>query len=115
MVSSILIGYEFPPHNRLPVDKNSMRSKKRRELAKTELERTKRELENIVKHNNATMTESNSITKSAFSSSTPNIFSLSTTSTPRRNRSSFRNDTHHTGNYDNNISMLADIFKIQMS
>ena len=53
------------------------------------------------------MTESNGITKSAFSSSTPNIFSLSTASTPRRNRSSFRNDTHHTGNYDSNISMLT--------
>ena len=60
------------------------------------------------------MTESNSITKSAFSSSTPNIFSVSTASTPRRNHSSFKNDTHHTGNYDNNICMFADIVQFDV-
>ena len=44
---------------------------------------------NKVTQNNATMTE-NSITRSTISASTPNIFSLSTSSTPKRDLSSFK-------------------------
>ena len=44
---------------------------------------------NKVTQNNATMTE-NSITRSTISASTPNIFSLSTSSTPKRDLGSFK-------------------------
>ena len=51
-----------------------------------------------VMQNNATMTEHNSITRSTFSASTPNIFSLSTLNSSRRDLRSFQNGDQLLGN-----------------
>ena len=65
---------------------------------KTRLEKKNCKVEANVKQNNATMTENTSITRSTFSASTPNIFSLSTLNSSKRDLRSFRNGDQILGN-----------------
>ena len=61
-------------------------------------DKTDNNIEVNVMQNNATMTENNSITRSTFSASTPNIFSLSTLNSSRRDLRSFHNGDQLLGN-----------------
>ena len=65
---------------------------------KIRLDKKTNKVEANVKQNNATMTENSSITRSTFSASTPNIFSLSTLNSSKRDLRSFHNGEQILGN-----------------
>ena len=73
---------------------------------KTQLEKKDNTVEANVTQNNATMTESNNITRS-FSASTPNIFSSSTLNSSKRDLRSFHNGDQILGNVLECISYFS--------